>query len=232
MNQGNSDPPEVVGRRSARLSMIIPVTIQGMDTAGQTFRENTWTIGVNKQGAKIATFHPVSPGSQITIVNPVLGRTARGRVIWVGEKRFPEDPFEVGVELIDPLNVWGIKFPPEDWQKPSSPVPGARPAEPTARTVAVPGLAIPIPAEPPKTAEGHAAGTEPPPPTAESEPGAERFNQLNLAMEALSRFAKQQGESPPPTPESFDEGMSKLTRQIESEAPGVLQEATARLQEP
>src|SRR3989449_8205593 len=128
--QENAEAPDVVGRRSVRLSMIIPITIQGVDASGQPFKENTWTIGVNKQGAKIATFHPLATGTPISIVNPVLGRTAKARVIWVGEKRFPEDPYEVGVELTEAQNVWGIKFPPEDWQK-AGPV-GARSEEHTS----------------------------------------------------------------------------------------------------
>jgi hypothetical protein len=98
----------VVGRRSARLSVIVPIAIRGTDLKGLVFKENTWTIGVNKHGGKLATFHQLTPGDQIVIENPVLGRTAKARVIRVGEKRFPEDPYEISVELLEAQNVWGV----------------------------------------------------------------------------------------------------------------------------
>lgn len=186
--QDSSEAPLVVGRRSARLSMIIPITIHGTDTGGLVFRENTWTIGVNKQGAKIATFHPLPLGGQISVVNPVLGRSAKARIIWVGEKRFPEDPFEVGVELMEAQNVWGLKFPPEDWQKPTpattrghdSAESAAQPATKGAATEAAKSADTPKAAETPGTA----------PKEGEKDSGAspEKFNQFNLALAALSRF--------------------------------------------
>ena len=74
-----SDIPGVVGRRSARLSIIIPVTVRGTDAAGQAFKENTWTICVNKHG-RIATFHQLADDDQIVIENPLLGRTAKAQI--------------------------------------------------------------------------------------------------------------------------------------------------------
>lgn len=177
-----------MGRRSARLSMIIPITIHGTDNGGQAFRENTWTIGVNKQGAKIATFHPLLLGSQISVVNPVLGRTAKARVIWVGEKRFPEDPYEVGVELVEAQNVWGVKFPPEDWQRPLGAGGGVRGHEGAAEG-AEQAAAKSVPPEAPKSPEG----AEPAATPKESAAPPEKFNQFNLAMTALSHFAQQAG---------------------------------------
>jgi hypothetical protein len=168
--------------------MIIPITVHGTDNSGQVFRENTWTIGVNKQGAKIATFHPLRLGGQISVVNPVLGRTAKARVIWVGEKRFPEDPYEVGVELMEAQNVWGIKFPPEDWQKPTSTgIPprvhdgGTTPVTATTQQATKPARPeAPKPSEAVKAAETSAATSK------DSGASPEKFNQFNLALAALS----------------------------------------------
>src|SRR5207248_4431722 len=105
-NPDEHEVPTIVGRRSTRLSMILPITIKGTTGDGQSFKENTWTIGINKQGARIASFHRLTVGDEIVIENPLLGHTAKARVIRVGEKRFPEDPYEVGVELLEPRNVW------------------------------------------------------------------------------------------------------------------------------
>jgi hypothetical protein len=45
--------------------------------------------------------------------NPVLGHSAKARVVRVLEKG---RDFEIGVELIDPQDVWGAKIPPDDWK--------------------------------------------------------------------------------------------------------------------
>ncbi len=221
----------VVGRRSARLSMIIPITIHGVDANGQTYKENTWTIGVNKQGAKIATFRPLALGAQMSIVNPVLGRTAKARVIWVGEKRFPEDPYEVGVELTEAQNVWGIKFPPEDWQR-SAPVgAGARGLERLPETTPTGPTPKPAAPESPAPPEAPKAGVEPPPTT--PEPGAhpEKFNQFNLAMTALSRFAQQaQGTAETQTEPSKGEP-AKPTLPIDSQTRAGIERVANRLEE-
>ena len=182
------DIPVVVGRRSARLSVIVPIAIRGTDVKGLVFKENTWTIGVNKHGGKLATFHQLTPGDQIAIENPVLGRTAKARVIRVGEKRFPEDPYEISVELLEAQNVWGVKFPPEDWQKERPYMPGDRApdkAAPPLPTPSAPGSPAASPAE---EASNVSAPTAVP---AESNERSEKFNQFNLALAALSRYAEQ-----------------------------------------
>lgn len=192
--QDDSGTPVVVGRRSARLSMIVPITIKGTDATGQAFRENTWTIGVNKHGARLATFHPLAVGDQIVVENPVLGRTAKCHVIRVCEKRFPEDPFEIGIELLEAQNVWGVKFPPEDWQKPAASSAPFRSGEASGRIL--PRKERPIAEAPPATMPAEI----PVPPTPEAKPAQpaehpEQFNQLNLAVTGLSRFAQEAHET-------------------------------------
>jgi hypothetical protein len=177
-----SNIPGVVGRRSARLSIIIPVTLRGTDAAGQAFKENTWTICVNKHGGRIATFHQLADDDQIVIENPLLGRTAKARVNRVCERRFAEDPYEVCVELLEAENVWGVKFPPEDWQivpgNQKSPTPQAVPQAPNT---------------PAETAErGGTVETAHLAPRGSPAEGGEHnggLSQFNMAVNALSRFA-------------------------------------------
>lgn len=196
----DSNSPVVVGRRSARLSMVVPITIKGTDFNEQVFKENTWTIGVNKHGAKVATFRQLALGSQVLIENPILGRTALATVIRVGEKRFPEDPYEIGVELVEAQNVWGVKFPPEDWQKAGAAPAGGRsrgsassPASSPSAQPPLDALAASALAQAPPDALAEVAdeaATPAEPETQPSEPG-EKFNQFNLAVTALSRYAEQ-----------------------------------------
>ena len=193
-----SDIPGVVGRRSARLSIIVPVTVRGTDAAGQAFKENTWTISVNKHGGRIATFHQLAADDQIVIENPLLGRTAKARVNRVCEKRFAEDPYEVCVELLEAQNVWGVKLPPEDWQKERQIVPGDQ-KSPT------PQAAPQAPKTPAATAEkggivetAHLAPRGSPAELGEHTGG---LSQFNMAVNALSRFAGE-ANAPPAQPAS------------------------------
>jgi hypothetical protein len=215
-----SDVPGVVGRRSSRLSIIVPVTVRGTDAAGQSFKENTWTISVNKHGGRIATFHRLAVDDQIVIENPLLGRAAKARVNRVCEKRFAEDPYEVCVELLEAQNVWGVKLPPEDWQKERQVVPGEEKsltpqAAPKAQeTSAAPGekgvkaeTARPTPAGSPAEVGNHTGG----------------ISQFNMAVNALSRFAGEAGTPPPqPTPPRQDvQGVAKPPAG-HAQAPGLL----------
>jgi hypothetical protein len=134
------------GRRSTRLAIAIPITISGKDDSGESFRENVHTLVVNTHGAKIATFHRLNLGTEIRIDNPALVRYVRASVVWLGKKPSPTGANEVGVQLLQAQNIWGIEFPPDDWQA-ELPAGGgslettknAPPAE--TKPVAVPGAA-------------------------------------------------------------------------------------------
>lgn len=108
-------PPGNV-RRSTRLSIALPVTLTGTDKSGQEFAENTRTIIVNKHGAKVSTCHQLVKGTEVSIENRALGRTAKAIVVWIGEKRLGKDLLEIALELTKPENIWAIEFPPDDWE--------------------------------------------------------------------------------------------------------------------
>ncbi len=229
--QDDSDIPVVVGRRSARLSMIVPITVRGTDTSGQAFKENTWTIGVNKHGAKLATFHQLAPGDQVVIENPVLGRTAKARVMRVCEKRFTEDPYEIGVELLEAQNVWGVKFPPEDWQKSISLAAGGRSQEKVAGPAPPKRAASAAPTAAPKTSEAVSpTGT---PATSSTEPAEhpEKFTQFNLAVTALSRFAEQADQAALALPKPLEEKPPGSSSATDHEAAATLEEPGIGLEE-
>jgi len=137
-------------RRSTRLSISIPVIISGLDAQGNRFSETAHTVAVNKHGAKITTAHVLALGTEIEIENPPLGIVAKAHVVWLGENKPPRELHDVGIQLVEAKDVWGIAFPPSDWGleaedlKPATPVAepdadGPPPAEPVTR--------LPSPAE-------------------------------------------------------------------------------------
>ncbi len=117
LKQAKSEAQAVAGRRSTRLSISIPITISGTDASGQAFRENARTLVINNHGAKLATVHHLILGSEVTVENRALGRTARANIVWTGDRRSPKDIMEVGIQLLEAQNIWGIQFPPDDWQE-------------------------------------------------------------------------------------------------------------------
>ena len=212
-----SDIPGVVGRRSARLTVIVPVTIRGTDLGGQVFKENTWTISVNKHGGRLATFHNMAAGAPLVIENPLLGRTAKAQVIRVCEKRFPEDPYEICVELLEAQNVWGVKLLPEDWKtsRPVAPEEQKGPVFPSAPTAPET-----LDAAGQKFGSGKTPDSAPPIPPTVAEEHAEGLNQFNMAVSALSRIAGEAASSEAP-PASLD--------QKKADAPGGQMEAPSAL---
>lgn len=103
-------------RRSTRLSISIPVFMSGVDAEGNEFRECVRTLIVNKHGGKIATPRHLALGTEVALENPALGVVAKACVAWLGEQHHEGQRHHVGLQLHEAQNVWGIEFPPEDWQ--------------------------------------------------------------------------------------------------------------------
>lgn len=107
-------------RRGSRLMMEIPVTVMGMNTLGEPFKENTLTTSVSCFGCKLRTKRYAEKNSIVTLEIrrpdlPTESRIVHGRVVWVQRPRHHRETFQIGVELEEPGNVWGIENPPPDW---------------------------------------------------------------------------------------------------------------------
>jgi hypothetical protein len=114
---GKPDSSSAAGRRSSRLAIAIPIALSGKDASDRPFKENSRTVIINKQGAKIVTFHQLALGSEVMVENRALGRSAKATIVWLGDRKSSKDPQEVGVQLYEAQNIWGIDFAPEDWQE-------------------------------------------------------------------------------------------------------------------
>lgn len=155
LRQGKSEGLGISGRRSTRLPMAIPITVSGIDACGGTFKENTFTLSINRHGAEIATNRQLALDGEILVQNLGLGRTVRAKVVRVRGRRSPRSPFEVSVELCEAENIWGVRFPPSDWQESlRAPAGGQRQEEPPAPLPVRGAQATPLSPAPPQNPEG------------------------------------------------------------------------------
>jgi hypothetical protein len=195
------------------VSVSVPIVIRGVDVTGQAFEENTWTVGVNKQGGKIATFRQWQIGDEITIENPALGRAGKAHIVRVDEKHLPEDPFEIGVELNEPENIWGVKLPPENWPRSTAGNVGGRAVEWTPETVSVPEAPT---SSPPATPQP--TGVPEPAPGEVSE-HAEEPTQASLTAETPSHLAAKAQKPPESQAEPSQPATVQSADQAESHKP-------------
>ncbi len=116
---GSESHPE--RRRSDRILAPIRIRVIGNDANGVSFSEDTVTVSVNQQGARISLTHSLLIDDVILILNKQNNLEEEFRVVGafqqvMGERR------EWGVEALNPENnIWGIEFtPPEDGVQPKA----------------------------------------------------------------------------------------------------------------
>jgi PilZ domain len=99
-------------RRSDRILLTIPLSVQGTDEKGQPFQVEARTSFLNRHGGCIHVNRRLRAGEIVRIVNLVGRRSSDFRVVGPVSP-FSESGGEYGVEYLDPQeNIWGIQFPP------------------------------------------------------------------------------------------------------------------------
>lgn len=95
-------------RRAARISLRVPLMIEGTDLEGLPFREHTETENVSIHGACIRTGHRVANGSQLklTALRFNFSATAIVRLVWVDEV---DGVLKMGVEFLETDNNWILR---------------------------------------------------------------------------------------------------------------------------
>jgi hypothetical protein len=98
-------------RRSERVTLELPILVTGTDCMGDVFLEQSHTIVLGRQGAKICLQRKLVPDQDINIRCHATGRESDARVVGqIGTS--PEGAFCYGVELLNPeIDLWGIEFP-------------------------------------------------------------------------------------------------------------------------
>lgn len=98
-------------RRSPRLVFPTPIRVLGHDTTGNYFYEDTSTLVVSQQGARIHLTQDPDPDKDLFILSHQTNRGGRFRL--VGDRGEAGELYRAwGVELVKaPKNIWGIDFP-------------------------------------------------------------------------------------------------------------------------
>ncbi len=107
-------------RRSTRIDRSVPLIIFGQNRMGEPFVERTVSTSVNLHGCRYPSRHDYGVGTWVTL--QVVGLNVepkppavRARVRSIHPSQSMRELQQVGVELENPANVWGIISPPPDW---------------------------------------------------------------------------------------------------------------------
>jgi len=103
---------EMERRRSERLLLTVPIHVEGVDSTGEKFAEDTRTIVINREGARILLKRAVVAGAVLVVSAKTGRRKAKFRVIGPTQPKSGEGG-EWGIECLgDNCDLWRIHFPP------------------------------------------------------------------------------------------------------------------------
>jgi len=100
----------VESRKSTRVPLKLVIAAQGLSEPLTCDGE---TIVVNRHGALISSTLPLRVGMRIEIYVIVTDKRAAASVVYVD----PDRPRVCGIGLEKPENIWGLSFPPDDWDE-------------------------------------------------------------------------------------------------------------------
>lgn len=96
-------------REQPRVTLRIPITLEGNDKLGVRYVEETFTENVSRNGTCVETDHLLEVGS-VQEVSALSGKfKSRAQVAIVWSKKTESGKFRVGLRFLDPLDNWVIK---------------------------------------------------------------------------------------------------------------------------
>ncbi len=96
-------------RKSARVSVQVPVRVRGTCADGPAFDEHTHINTLSKHGACLESGYAVDVGSKLLIEIP-RGREFKGNVVWVGSAASHSER-QVGIQCRGLAQALGFQFP-------------------------------------------------------------------------------------------------------------------------
>jgi len=104
-------------RRSMRVLLSVPISVNGKTASGDAFVEETRTLVVNAHGALISLAAAVAKGQHISVSNRATQKSIECKVVHLGSSQAGK--VQMGIEFERPCpSFWQIDFPPEDWVVP------------------------------------------------------------------------------------------------------------------
>ncbi len=101
-------------RRSTRIPMRVPVRL-AIQEGDRTRTLSAWTLVLNKHGARIESKQRLDLEQAVLVTVPATGKNDMGRVVWREQRPNASGNFECAIELKEAGDLWGIEFPPSDW---------------------------------------------------------------------------------------------------------------------
>ena len=103
-------------RRTVRVALSVPLTIQGKLDTGEKFSAQTISLSVNRNGALFQLEEIVVIGQKLVLINDHTAQSMEARIVSVHRAR--DSKQYVGVEFVNPeTNFWHMQFP----------IPGSKP---------------------------------------------------------------------------------------------------------
>jgi hypothetical protein len=99
--RGPGGPPL---RRSARVSVELPIRIRARDAQGEVFDAAACIVTLSKHGASLVSGHNLALGARIRL-ETASGREFQGNIVWVGRGG------QVGVQCRGLAQSFGFQFP-------------------------------------------------------------------------------------------------------------------------
>jgi hypothetical protein len=118
-------------RRSTRIRWQIPIQITSVD-ACVPFNETCETVAVNAHGCGVICHTPLEKGTPVKLGLLPDNREVMAHIADVVKLGEDGRAWLLGLQLDAPANVWGVRNPPHDWEKPSA----GQEAEPAAPPLA------------------------------------------------------------------------------------------------
>ena len=129
----NADTFSLKARRTTRIPLRIPIVLAFREDGAEKERSlDAWTLIVNVNGARVECKQLFEQGQELTLRVPHLGKSQKGMVVWRDTNANKNGSYECGIKLEKPENLWGVGFPPSDWNPKASGIDDLLPNRPAS----------------------------------------------------------------------------------------------------
>lgn len=96
-------------RDDQRVPLRETIILEGHDSAGRPFVEETVTENASREGMCVESTHELKPGVVLQVSAPYAGFRSQARVATVKPLKSPQGKFRVGLHFVKPSQDWIIR---------------------------------------------------------------------------------------------------------------------------